>query len=236
MLVQNEENLQVSWRSSSIQTAAGGHKHTLQKHGTSQTYLLPQLWSLLREQLYADSIQKLFDKIHDHNKEAAIKPYQRDFNSPDLVFGTTIQLKCFTWNSFKNYFYDVWDTMTGRNNKPYQVHGKLKLESELEYDKLKGRMLHWMTEKKHYLRNPIVQAAEVTKYGLLLGNSTAQHCMEVQWQLENAVKEATGQFVKIEVLTKVDKYRDESNRPEKTPILSIQIKQQHSEDAKEGLR
>ena len=108
--------------------------------------------------------------------------------------------------------------MTGRSDKPYRVYGKLRLESELEYRELKGRMLHWLTEK-YYLRKLIMQAANVTKNGLLLGISTAQHRLVVQRQLEDTVKDATGQFVKIEGLTKVEKFRDENNRPEKTPIL-----------------
>ena len=97
-------------------------------------------------------------------------------------------------------------------------------------------MLNWLESKKLHLRKPIVQAAKVTKIGLLLGSSTAQHCIHAQRQLEEAVKAETGKYIKMEVLTKVEKFRDEQKRFEKTPILSIQVKQEQSEEAKESLQ
>ena len=81
-----------------------------------------------KSQSHAESIQQLFDKIQDHNKEAAIKVYLCDFKAPDLIVSTTIWLQYFTQNSFKDYFYNIWDTMTGKSDKPYRVHGKVRLE------------------------------------------------------------------------------------------------------------
>ena len=106
---------------------------------------------------YAEIIQPLFDKILDHDKDAAIKAYTRTSPLPDISSGANLKEQCYTRSQFKVYFYEVWDSATRGQNKPYRVHGKMRLESTLEYKVLKGRMLNWLTDKRHYLHKPFVQ-------------------------------------------------------------------------------
>ena len=110
------------------------------------------------------------------------------------------------------------------------------MESTLEYEELKDRMLSWLEDKKHYLRKPIVQAAQMTKISLLLGSSLAQHRIEVQQQLEEAVQAETGKYIKMEVLTKMEKIRNKQNQQDSTPMLSSQVAQENKDVAKAGLR
>lgn len=190
-----------------------------------------------KQQSYANVIQLLLDKILDHDKEANIKAYLRNSHYPDIGWGTQISETCYTRSQFREYFYEVWDTSArGTKNGPYRVHGKMRLESALEYTVLKGRMMNWLTEKRHFLHKPFVQTEKVIKLGLLLGSSTAQHRLEVQRQIEQAVLEDTGKYIQIEVQKKIERFRGKRGGTESTPILIVEAGVEHKDDVEESLK
>ena len=186
---------------------------------------------------YAEVIQILFDKILDHDKDATIKAYSRKSPLPDIGWGSKLKELCYTRSQFREYFYEVWDTTTrGPKSEPYRVHGKMRLESALDYNVLKGRMLTWLTDKRHFLHKPFVQTEKVIKVGLLLGSSTAQHRLEVQRQLEEAIRGETGKYIQLEVQKKIERFKNNRGGTESTPILIIEAGLDHREEVEESLK
>ena len=192
-----------------------------------------------KESSYADLIQTLFHRIEVHDSEVMIKPWYNDKPVNDITTDMTVPEQCWSKSRFNSYFSDVWSTKDrkARNNGSFTLYGKMRLETKLEYEELRGRMDSWIRRNKHYIKYPQVQAAKVVVLGIFLGSSTAQFREDVQMVIEKGVKQATGRFAKMEIQPKMHKYEN-VRTGEKTavPVLNVQVELEKSDDAEDGLR
>lgn len=80
-------------------------------------------------------IQTLFDRILTHACDATIKSYFKDNPGTDIDRDITILTQCYTKSNFKLYFSNFWTTeiSTHLNGEVYSIHGKLRLDTKLEW-------------------------------------------------------------------------------------------------------
>ena len=186
---------------------------------------------------HGDLIQTLYNRILEHDPEAVIKPYSTLNFKEDITPDVRITDQCYTRKDFKIYFPDFWTTedKAHHNNGEYSIYGKVRLETSLEWDDLKGRMTGWLQDNKYYIRKPYLQTEKVSKIGIFLGSSTAQWRQDTQKQMEEAVFNLTQTYIKMDVQKRLEKYYNAEGKQEQTPILTVQVPAEQSELATTGL-
>lgn len=186
-----------------------------------------------------DVMQMFFEKLGTHDQAVAMKPYYRDRPTNDITTDMTIPEQCWTKARFNMYFSDVWSTAERlpRPDGSFTLYGKMRIESSHRFDEIRGRFESWMRQNRHYIKQPYIQTERVVKLGVLLGSAMSQYRVDVQKQLEEAVHQATGRYIKIDVQKKNEKYENAmTHDSRRVGILTIQVEEEKSDDAEKGLR
>ena len=187
-----------------------------------------------------EHIQILFDRIIMHDPTAAIKCYLPGKPAMDITADSTISEMC--WNKKLTDLY-FWEIYHNNNKSPLTNHGtstlygKMRVISNLEFDTLKGRMLSWLTEQRHYIKKPYIQETRVSQLGVLIGSSPTQWRPVVQQQLEEAVKNEIGYSVKLDIQNQRTWIKNPTTgAKEVTQVLKVYVSSELVHIALKGLK
>ena len=73
------------------------------------------------------------------------------------------------------------------------------MELKLPFETIKGRMQSWLRVNRFYVRKSHLQVERITKIGMFLGSSNAQWRQDTQQQLEDAIKESTNKYIRLDL-------------------------------------
>ena len=185
---------------------------------------------------YVAILQVLFNQMCTHDPECCIKSYLPDEPANDITKGMKLSDQCWNAKRFKLYFANTWDTSNraGINGGQYQINGKMRLETKLSFDELKGRMLTWLQVNKFYIRKPYIQEAKVSQIGFFLGSSLAQWRNDTKTQLEEAIKVSTGKHIRLDVQKTAKKFQKKDGTAGQVGLLTVSVQTEKIEEAEEG--